>query len=164
MGVATYLLGSLPIHIQASKLCLCHSMYLLPVRSISFINYQIFTFLCIPLHPSSFLSISLHFTFYIFPLSQYNITILTKIHNVSQLSQFQPDFTISAKYPNISQISQYQPNITILAKYHNISQISQYQPNITISAKYHNISQTSLYQPNITISAKYHNISQISQF
>ena len=64
-------------------------------------------------------------------------------------------FTISTKYHNISQISQYQPNITILAKYHNISQISQYQPNITILTKFHNFSKISQSQSNITRSVMY---------
>ena len=101
---------------------------------------------------------------------QPNITISSKYHNISQISQFQPNITISAKYHNSDQFhnfrqsSQVQPKTTISAKYFNISRISQYQPTITISAKYHNISQISQYQPNITILAKYHNISQISQF
>ena len=56
-------------------------------------------------------------------------------HNISQISQYQPNITISAK------ISQYRPNIPILTKFHNFSQISQFQPNITILTKFHNFSQ-----------------------
>ena len=62
-------------------------------------------------------------------------------HNISQISQYQPNITISAK------ISQYRPNIPILTKFHNFSQISQFQPNLTISAKYHNFDEISQFQP-----------------
>ena len=48
-----------------TKLCLCHSMYLLPVPSISFINYQIFTFLCIPLRFFALLYIVLDFSVFL---------------------------------------------------------------------------------------------------
>ena len=83
------------------------------------------------------------------------ITILTKFHNLDQVSQFRPSFKILTKFHNLSQVLHFRPSFTISANLDNFGQVSRFWPIFTIWTKFHNSDQFSrfwLHRPRIRLS------------
>ena len=59
------------------------------------------------------------------PHTTQTFTILTKFHNLDQVSQFRPSFTILTKFHNLSQVLHFRPSFTISAKLDNFGQVSR---------------------------------------